>query len=96
MKRGEEIILEYTDWGSAGSKYVGQEDDDVNLTIFTYDSPLQQTKLGIPVNEIICQNNMVQTVKRDGTPACVKESSVEKLVERGSILGKSNNNSPYD
>ena len=35
LERGEEIELEYTDWGPAGSDYVGDEDEDVNLTIFT-------------------------------------------------------------
>ena len=35
LERGEEIILEYTDWGPSGSDYVGDEDEDVNLTIFT-------------------------------------------------------------
>lgn len=35
LERGEEIIFEYTDWGPSGSDYVGDEDEDVNLTIFT-------------------------------------------------------------
>ncbi|WP_299291966.1 hypothetical protein [Nitrosopumilus sp.] len=35
LERGEEIILEYTDWGPSGSDYVGDEDEDVNLTVFT-------------------------------------------------------------
>ena len=35
IERGEEIVLEYTDWGPSGSDYVGDEDEDVNLTIFT-------------------------------------------------------------
>jgi hypothetical protein len=35
LERGEEIILEYTDWGPSGSDYVGDEDEDVNLTLFT-------------------------------------------------------------
>jgi hypothetical protein len=35
LERGEEIVLEYTDWGPSGSDYVGQEDEDVNLTVFT-------------------------------------------------------------
>ncbi|AJM91244.1 hypothetical protein [Nitrosopumilus piranensis] len=35
LERGEEIILEYTDWGPSGSDYVGEEDEDVNLTIYT-------------------------------------------------------------
>ena len=35
LERGEEIVLEYTDWGPSGSDFVGQEDEDINLTIFT-------------------------------------------------------------
>ena len=34
LERGEEIVLEYTDWGPAGADYVGQEDEDINLTIY--------------------------------------------------------------
>jgi len=35
LERGEEIELEYTDWGPSGADYVGQEDEDVNLIVFT-------------------------------------------------------------
>ena len=35
LERGEEILLEYTDWGPSGSDYVGDEDEDVNVTLFT-------------------------------------------------------------
>ncbi len=35
LERGEEIELEYTDWGPSGSDFVGQEDEDVKLTVFT-------------------------------------------------------------
>ena len=35
LDRGEEIELEYTDWGPSGADFVGDEDEDVNLTIFT-------------------------------------------------------------
>jgi len=35
LERGEQIVLEYTDWGPSGADYVGDEDEDVNLTIFT-------------------------------------------------------------
>ncbi|CAD6513730.1 conserved exported hypothetical protein [metagenome] len=35
LERGEEIDLEYSDWGPSGSDYVGDEDQDVKLTIFT-------------------------------------------------------------
>ncbi len=35
LERGEEIALEYTDWGPSGSDYVGDEDEDVQLTVYT-------------------------------------------------------------
>ena len=35
LERGEEIALEYTDWGPSGSNYVGEDWEPVNLTIFT-------------------------------------------------------------
>ena len=35
LDRGEEIELEYTDWGPSGANYVGHEDEDVNVTVFT-------------------------------------------------------------
>ncbi len=35
LERGEEIILEYTDWGPSGSDYVGDEDEDINVTVYT-------------------------------------------------------------
>ena len=35
LQRGEETVMEYTDWGPSGSDYVGDENEDVNLTIFT-------------------------------------------------------------
>jgi len=35
LERGEEAILEYSDWGPSGSDFVGDEEEDVNLTIFT-------------------------------------------------------------
>ena len=35
LERGEEIQLEYTDWGPSGSDYVGDEDEDINLYVYT-------------------------------------------------------------
>jgi len=35
LNRGEEAVLEYTDWGPSGADYVGEENEKVNLTIFT-------------------------------------------------------------
>ncbi len=35
LERGEQIQLEYTDWGPAGSKVVGANSQDIDLTIYT-------------------------------------------------------------
>ena len=35
LERGEQIDLEYTDWGPSGADYVGHDDEDVNATIYT-------------------------------------------------------------
>jgi len=35
LERGEQIHLEYTDWGPAGSKTVGSNNQDIELTIYT-------------------------------------------------------------
>jgi len=35
LERGEETILEYTDWGPSAANYVGDKDEDVQLTIYT-------------------------------------------------------------
>jgi hypothetical protein len=35
LERGEEIVLEYSVWGPSGADFVGNEDEDVNLTLFT-------------------------------------------------------------
>ena len=35
LERGEQIDLEYVDYGPAGADYVGTDDEDIELTIFT-------------------------------------------------------------
>jgi hypothetical protein len=35
LERGEEIVLEYTDWGPSGADFVGDDDEDVNVTLYT-------------------------------------------------------------
>jgi hypothetical protein len=35
LERGEEIQLEYTDWGPSGANFVGQENEDMNVTVYT-------------------------------------------------------------
>ena len=35
LDRGEEIVLEYTDWGPSGADFVGDEHQDISLTVYT-------------------------------------------------------------
>jgi len=47
-------------------------------------SPLKLYKAGIPVDDIVCKDTLVLVQKlSDSSPACVKQSSIEKLIERG-------------
>ena len=45
-------------------------------------APLKQLKMGKLFNEIICKDKYTLMLKYSGKPACVKESSIKKLVER--------------
>ncbi len=47
-------------------------------------SPLQQARLHVPINQIICPDGLEIVMKKsDGSPACVKENNVSILIERG-------------
>ena len=48
--------------------------------------PLKQFKLGISVEDVTCKEGLELIKKYDNTPACVKPSSVTKLIERGWAL----------
>jgi len=49
-----------------------------------YKSPRAQVRDGIESNEVVCKEGFNLLLKKsDGSPACVKESTVEKLIERG-------------
>ena len=53
--------------------------------------PLKQEKLGV---EISCKPGLVLITKYDGSPACVKPETREKLIERGWALEDTNQNEP--
>ncbi len=90
LEDGEEVILEYTDWGTPNAQYVGQEDEDINW-IFHVEGetmllfPVQQLKQGTPLNEIECKEKLVLVLKYDESPACVSFDIVSKLIQRGWI-----------
>jgi len=53
--------------------------------------PLKQAKLG---GEISCKPELVLITKYDGSPACVKPQTREKLIERGWAIEETNQNEP--
>ena len=46
-------------------------------------SPLKQFKNGTPSEQVQCKEGLHRIIKHDNTPACVKTSTMEKIVERG-------------
>ena len=47
-------------------------------------TPLQQAKMKIPINQIVCPDNLQLVMKKsDGSPACVRAISIAILIERG-------------
>ncbi len=48
--------------------------------------PLKQLMTGVPAEKIQCNEGLNHIIKYDGTPACLKSKSIEKLNERGWIL----------
>ncbi|NNM03170.1 MAG: PQQ-dependent sugar dehydrogenase, partial [Nitrosopumilus sp.] len=47
-------------------------------------SPLKQTQLGIPIQSISCNDGLSLIIKASNQmPACVKTSSIQKLVDLG-------------
>ena len=48
-------------------------------------TPLKQILFGIPIEKIRCFDNLVLIQKHDGTPACVKEQSIPRLMEQNWI-----------
>ena len=61
-----------------------------------YLKPIHQHKVGISAEDTICLESLQLLISNSNTPACVKQSSVDKLLERGFKLSKNNNDSPYD
>ena len=49
-------------------------------------SPLQQSESGVAFGDIHCGIDLVLVQKYDGLPACVKDSTKQKLIERGWIM----------
>jgi len=68
------------------TKYEELQNEEISIL-----PPLMQEKLGI---EISCKPDLVLITKYDGSPACVKPETREKLIERGWALEDTNQNEP--
>ena len=69
---------------------------EISMRSSEYLKPIHQSKVGFLPEETICLEKLHLLIGHDGSPACVKESSVEKLVQRGFVIAENNNDSPYD
>lgn len=56
---------------------------NIDITQPTIVQPLKQFNSGISFNEIQCKQHLILIQKYDDSPACVTESTKEKLIERG-------------
>jgi hypothetical protein len=71
-------------------KYDGQSIEktikitSVAMGIVNIESPLKQFKSGIPIDKIQCKEGLKLILRSsDGSPACVKPETRQKLIERG-------------
>jgi len=51
--------------------------------VLGYLSPLKQINMGKLLDEIICKRDFTLLSNSDGKPACVKNTSIQKLIQRG-------------
>ena len=54
---------------------------DVEITVFN--SPLKQLQIGIDPESVVCKEGLQLIQSIHDKPACVENTSVKKLVERG-------------
>ena len=83
----EKIEFEYTQRGLGAFLVVYQDafsPDMVNLPKNSINLPLNEENLrSKQFVEIVCKEGFVKIFKHDGSPACVKPKTAEKLIERG-------------
>ena len=58
-----------------------------SISIITLNSPLKQFKLGIKAQDVKCDQDLQLVIKsKDDHPACVKISTITRLISQGWIL----------
>ena len=83
---GDTITAEYED-NTLPSPYSPEDELDISDTAIIRNtaipSPFKQMKNGVIAEHVVCDETFEKIYKSDGSPACVKPSSVEKLIQRG-------------
>ncbi|MGI0058246.1 MAG: hypothetical protein ACREBJ_00630 [Nitrosotalea sp.] len=58
----------------------------------TVSSPLEQLRFGVDSHNVICKQNLQLVIKtEDGSPACIKSTSIERFLKQGWINAYDNN-----
>src|SRR6185312_16156362 len=56
----------------------------VNMIFYSISSPLEQLRFGVDSHNVICEHDLHLVVKsEDGSPACVRPSSIGRLLKQG-------------
>ena len=69
------------------TKPIGSSDYSLTFVVSSaeahhFDSPLKQSRDGIPFKDIKCRDSLQLTQKYDGKPACVKSTTYDELIKR--------------
>lgn len=97
-----DILVEFTQAGEwiahchiaehleAGMSFIFSVTQSVgNIDTMTL-SPLKQFKSGVAAENVMCKENLQLVIKKfDGSPACVKPTSIQRLTTQGLIKGTS-------
>ena len=86
VAEGDTITAEYED-NTLPNLHAPEDELDISDTSIIRNtgvpSPYKQIRNGIIVEHVICNGALEKLYKSDGSPVCVKPSSVEKLIQRG-------------
>ena len=90
VTEGDTLTAEYEDNTLPKPHTTADELDIVDHAIIknTIHSPYKQMKNGVTAEHVVCNDTYEKIYKLDGHPACVKSSSVEKLIQRGYAVRK--------
>ncbi len=69
--------------GTGFSLHVGKDFGNDAVPVNFLEPPLKFSREGVEPKDIPCRNDLILILKYDGTPACVREETKPRLIERG-------------